>query len=59
MCSVVFPVNSSYKYGKKVKLHLNFKANIFSEIIELQENGGSVGIQAQILNWQFYIWIAA
>ena len=39
MCNFVVFVNSSYKYGKKVKLHLNFKPNIFSEIIKLQENG--------------------
>ena len=31
----------------------------FSEIIELQENGGSGGIQAQIPNWPIYIGIAA
>ena len=34
MCSVVYPVNSSYKYVKKVKLHVNCNPNIFSEIIE-------------------------
>ena len=33
---------------KKVKMHPNFNPNIFSEIIELQENGGSGGNQTQI-----------
>ena len=36
MYSFVYPVNSSYKYVKKVKLRLNFNPNIFSEIIEKQ-----------------------
>ena len=44
MCSFVYPVNSSYKYVKKVKLRLNRNPNIFSEIIEWQKNGGSGGI---------------
>ena len=44
MCSFVYPVNSSYKYVKKVKLRLNRSPNIFSEIIEWQKNGGSGGI---------------
>ena len=52
-------VNSSQKYVKKVKLHLNFNPNIFSEIIELRENGGSGGIQAQIPNCTVFIGIAA
>ena len=46
-------------YVKKVKLHPNCNPNIFSEIIELQENGGSGGIQAQIPNCTVYIGIAA
>ena len=55
MWSFVYPINSSYKYVKKVKLN----PNIFSEIIELQANGGSGGIQSQIPNWPIYIGIAA
>ena len=55
MWSFVYPLNSSNKYAKKVKLN----PNIFSEIIELQENGGSGGIQAQIPNCTVYIGIAA
>ena len=51
----MYPVNSSYKYVKKVKLN----PNIFSEMIELQENGGSGGIKAQIPNCTVYIGIAA
>ena len=39
MWSFVYPLNSSYKYAKKVKLNPNQNPNIFSEIIELQENG--------------------
>ena len=58
MCSFVYPVNSSYKYVKKVKLPLNCNPKIFSEIIELQENGASGGIQTQIPNWPIYIGIA-
>ena len=34
MCSFVDRVNSSYKYGKKVKLHMNSNTNNFSEMIE-------------------------
>ena len=34
MCSFVYPVNWSYKYVKKVELHLNYNPNIFSETIE-------------------------
>ena len=37
MWSFVYPINSSYKYVKKVKLNPNNNPNIFSEIIELQE----------------------
>ena len=59
MWSFVYPLNSSYKYAKKVKLNPNQNPNIFSEIIELQENGGSGGIQAQIPNCTVYIGIAA
>ena len=55
----MYPINSFYKYVKKVKLNLNDNLNIFSEIIELQENGGSRGIQTQIANWPIYIGIAA
>ena len=58
MWSFVYPLNSSYKYVKKVKLNPNSNPNIFSEIIELQENGGSGGIQAQIPNCTVYIEIA-
>ena len=57
--SFAYPINSSYKYVQKVKLNLNDNPNIFSEIIELQENGGSKGIQTQIPNWPIYIGIAA
>ena len=59
MWSFVYPLNLSYKYVKKVKLNPNSNPNIFSEIIELQENGGSGGIQAQIPNCTVYIGIAA
>ena len=52
-------VNSSQKYVKKVKLHLNFNPNIFSEIIEEQKNGVRRGIQAQIPSCTVYIGIAA
>ena len=55
----MYPVNSSNKYVKKVKLNINSNPNIFSEIIELQKNGGSGGIQAQIPNCTIYIEIAA
>ena len=55
MWSFVYPINSSYKYVKKVKLN----PNIFSEIFEYQENGGSGGIQSQIPNCTFYIGLAA
>ena len=44
MWSFVYPLNSSYKYVKKVKLNPNSNPNIFSEIIEWQKNGGSGGI---------------
>ena len=37
-------------YVKKVKLNPNNNPNIFSEIIELQANRGSGGIQTQIPN---------
>ena len=37
------------------KLNISFQPNIFSEIIEYQENGGSGGIQTQIPNCTFYI----
>ena len=50
MWSFVYPLNSSYKYVKKVKLNPNHNPNIFSETIELQENGGSRGIQTQSPN---------
>ena len=59
MWSLAYPINSSYKYVKKVKLNPNSNPNISSEIIELQENGGSGGIQAQIPNCTVYIGIAA
>ena len=59
MWSFVYPINSSYKYVKKVKLNPNDNPNILSEIIELQANGGSGGIQTQIPNWPIYIGIAA
>ena len=59
MGSFAYPINSSNKYVQKVKLNLNDNPNIFSEIIELQENGGSRGIQTQIPNWPIYIGIAA
>ena len=59
MWSLAYPINSSYKYVKKVKLNPNSNPNISSEIIELQENGGSGGIQAQIPNCTLYIGIAA
>ena len=59
MWSFEYPLNSSYKYAKKVKLNPNQNPNIFSEIIELQANGGSGGIQTQISNWPIYIKIAA
>ena len=55
----MYSVNSSYKYVEKVKLDLNDNPNIFSEIIESQENGGSRGIQTQIANWPINIGIAA
>ena len=58
MWSFVYPINSSYKYVKKVKLIPNYNPNIFPEIIELQENGGIGGIQTQIPNWPIYIGIA-
>ena len=59
MWTFVYRINSSDKYVKKVKLNPNYNPNIFSEIIELQENGGSGGIQIQITNWLIYIGIAA
>ena len=59
MWSLAYPINSSYKYVKKVKLNPNSNPNISSEIIELQENGGSGGIQAQIPKCTVYIGIAA
>ena len=55
----MYPINSSYKYVKKVKANPNYDPNIFFEIIELQENGGTGGIQTQIQNWPTYIGIAA
>ena len=59
MWSFAYPINSSYKYVQKVKLNLKDNPNIFSETIELQENGGSRGIQTQSPNWPIYIGIAA
>ena len=59
ICEVLYILNSSNKYVKKVKLNPKSNPNIFSEIIELQENGGSRGIQAQIPNCTVYIEIAA
>jgi len=59
MWGFVYPINPSFKYVKKVKLNPNSNPNIFSEINELQENGSSGGIQAQILNCTIYIGIAA
>ena len=61
-CSIVYPLASQLVlqiYVKKVKLNPNSNPNISSEIIELQENGGSGGIQAQIPNCTVYIGIAA
>jgi len=49
----------SYKYVKKVKVNPNSNPNIFSKIIELEENGGSGSIQAEIHNCTVYIGIAA
>ena len=47
-------------YVKKVKLHPNFNPNIFSEIIELQQNGASGGGNlAQIPHFSFHIGIEA
>ena len=54
MFSFVCPVNSSYNYVKKVKLLLTQ----ISEMIDLQDNGGSGGNQTQIPNCHFYIGIA-
>ena len=48
MWSFVYPINPYYKYVKKMKLNQNYDPNIFFEIIELQENGGTGGIQTQI-----------
>ena len=51
-CSTVYPLSSQLVlqiYVKKVKLHPNFNPNIFSEIIELQQNGASGGNLTQIL----------
>ena len=59
MWNFVYPINSSYKYVKKVESNPNYDPNIFFEIIELQENGGTGGIQTQIQNWPTYIGIAA
>ena len=59
MWSLAYPINSSYKYVKKVKLNPNSNPNIFSEIIEEQKNGSRRGIQAQIPNCTVYIGIAA
>ena len=53
MCSFVYPVNSSYKYVKKVKLHSNFNPNILPEIIELQKNWGRGVIQTNFLTKPF------
>ena len=47
----MYPINSSYKYVKKVKLNPNDNPNILSEIIELQENGGTGCIQGG-RSWQ-------
>ena len=58
MWSFVYPINSSYKYVKKVESNPNYDPNIFSEITELQANGGSGGIQTQIPNWPIYIGLA-
>ena len=61
ICEVlyVYLIKLSYKYVKKVKLNPNHNSNIFSEIIEFQEYGGSGGIQAKIPNCTVYIGIAA
>ena len=59
MSSFVYLINSSYKYVEKVKVNPNYNPNIFSEIIELQADGGSGGIQTQIPNCNFNIGIAA
>ena len=54
MGSFAYPINLSNKYVKKVKLNLNDNPNIFFEIIELQENGGSGGIQGG-RSWQPFV----
>ena len=41
--------------SKKTKTKTNCNPNIFSEIIELQENGGGGGNLTQIPYFQFYI----
>ena len=46
-------------YAKKVKLHPKCNPNIFSEIIEKEENGGGGGDLTQIPYFQFYMGIAA
>ena len=53
----MYPVNSSYKYVKKVKLRFNSNPNILSEISEQQENGGSGGVLTQIPKCTYYIGI--
>ena len=61
-CSTVYPLSSQLVlqiYVKKVKLHPNFNPNIFSEIIELQQNGASGGNLTQIPNFSFHIGIEA
>ena len=57
---VVHPVSTRpTNIFEKVKLRPNSTPNIFSGIIELQENGGCGGFQAQIPNCTVFIGMAA
>ena len=51
----------SFQEGNNMSKNMGKQCNpnIFSEIIELQENGGSGGNQTQIPYFQFYMGIAA
>ena len=53
-CSVVIQLVLQI-YVKKVKQHPKCNLNIFSEIIELQENGSGGGNLTQIPYFQFYM----
>jgi len=57
-CSVIIQLVLQI-YIKKVKLQPKCNPNIFSEIIDLQENGGGGGNLTQIPYFQFYMGIAA